>query len=268
MPGNRKQSGGGEEQTFLYICYGAVFMILIPAIDLRGGRCVRLLQGRFDQETVYGNDPAAMARRWAEEGAEWIHLVDLDGSVGQKPINQEAILSIREAVEARLELGGGIRDLATIDFYLGKGIDRVIIGTAAFRDPDLVREAAARHPGRVAVGIDAKGASVVVEGWTEETGRDYIELARHFQGLGVAAIIYTDVDRDGMRTGPNIERTGALARAVDIPVIASGGVKDLEDIKALKPLEEDGVVGVISGKALYEGSLDFSAGRDLAGRGV
>lgn len=239
-------------------------MIIIPAIDLKGGRCVRLLQGRFDQETVYGDDPAAMARRWADLGAEWIHLVDLDGSVGQKPINQDAILAIRAAVSVKLELGGGIRDLTTMAFYLDHGVDRIIIGTAAHRQPDLVRQSCDRFPGRIAVGIDARGEKVVVEGWTEETGRDYIELARHFEGLGVAALIYTDVDRDGTQTGPNLERTRALARAVHIPVIASGGVNDLDDIRALLNIEADGVVGVISGKALYEGSLDFVQARDLA----
>ena len=232
-------------------------MLVIPAIDLKEGRCVRLLQGKFDQETVYGDDPAAMARRWADQGAELIHLVDLDGSVGQKPVNREAILAIRDAVKVKLELGGGIRDMDTISFYLGHGIDRVILGTAAHRDPELVRGAAGRFPGRIVVGIDARGSKVVVEGWTEDTGQDYIDLARFFQGMGVAAIIYTDVDRDGMRTGPNLERTRTLAKSIDIPVIASGGVKDIDDIKALLPLEADGVVGVISGKALYEGNLDF-----------
>ena len=239
-------------------------MIVIPAIDLKGGRCVRLAQGRFDKETVYGSDPAGMARRWADQGAEWIHLVDLDGSVGQKPINQEAILSIRKAVETRLELGGGIRDMETIAFYLDAGIDRIILGTAAQKDPELVKEASTRYPGRIVVGIDAKGAEVVVEGWTQGTGQDYIDLARHFEGLGVAAIIYTDVDRDGMQTGPNLERTGRLARSIGIPVIASGGVNDLDDIKALLDLEADGVTAVISGRALYEGSLDFYEARRLA----
>jgi len=233
-------------------------MIVIPAIDLKAGRCVRLLQGRFDQETVYGDDPAAMARRWAEAGAEWIHIVDLDGSVGRKPVNQEAILAIRAAVSAKLELGGGIRDLETIAFYLDQGLDRIILGTAAMRDPNLVGQAARRFSGRIAVGLDARGSKIVVEGWTEDSDQDYLDLARRFQGLGVAALIYTDVDRDGMRTGPNLERTRALARAVDIPVIASGGVKDLEDIRALLPLESDGVIGVICGKALYEGSLNLT----------
>ncbi|MFH1137637.1 MAG: 1-(5-phosphoribosyl)-5-[(5-phosphoribosylamino)methylideneamino]imidazole-4-carboxamide isomerase [Pseudomonadota bacterium] len=243
-------------------------MIVIPAIDLKGGRCVRLAQGRFDRETVYGDDPAAMAVQWADAGAELIHLVDLDGSVGQKPVNQEAILSIRRAVGVGLELGGGIRDLETISFYLEAGIDRIILGTAAQRDPALVKEASRLFPGRIIVGIDAKGSEVVVEGWTQGTGQDYIELARHFEGLGVAAIIYTDVDRDGMRTGPNLERTGRLARAIKIPVIASGGVKDLGDIRALLSLEVDGVTGVISGRALYEGSLDFRAARRAAESGL
>ena len=239
-------------------------MLLIPAIDLRQGKCVRLLQGRFDQETVYGDDPSGMALRWASAGAEWIHIVDLDGSVGQRPVNQDAILAIRKATTASLELGGGIRDLATIAFYIENGIDRIVLGTAALKDPALVEEAARRFPERIAVGIDAKGARVVVEGWTQETGQDYIETARAFENIGVAAIIYTDVERDGMRTGPNIERTARLARSIHIPVIASGGVKDLNDIEQLLPLEKDGVVGVISGKALYEGGLDFAAGAALA----
>ena len=239
-------------------------MFIIPAIDLKGGRCVRLLQGKFDQETVYGHDPAAMARRWADLGAEWIHVVDLDGSVGRKPVNQEAILDIRKAVTAQLELGGGIRDLDTISFYLDRGIDRIILGTAAHRNPDLVRRAAEQYPGRIVVGIDAKGTQVVVEGWTERTERNYLEMADHFEGLGVSAIIYTDVDRDGMRLGPNLERTRELAKRVNIPVIASGGVKDIGDIENLLPLGRDGVIGVITGKALYEGSLDFQAAQALA----
>jgi phosphoribosylformimino-5-aminoimidazole carboxamide ribotide isomerase len=234
-------------------------VLVIPAIDLKEGRCVRLLQGRFDQETVYGDDPADMARRWAAEGAAWLHLVDLDGSVGQRPVNRNAILAIRGAVDLRIELGGGIRDAETIDYYIDRGVDRVILGTAAQKQPSLVKTAADRHPGRIAVGIDARGSKVVVEGWTKKTELDYIELARLFEGMGVAALIYTDVERDGMRTGPNIERTGTLARAVDIPVIASGGVKDVDDIHQLVELEPDGVAGVITGKALYEGGLDYRA---------
>jgi phosphoribosylformimino-5-aminoimidazole carboxamide ribotide isomerase len=242
-------------------------MLILPAIDLRQGRCVRLLKGQFDQETVYGTDPAAMAQKWADLGAEWIHLVDLDGSLDKKPVNLEAILAIRQRVTAQLELGGGIRDIDTIAFYLGQGIDRIILGTAALREPELVGRAAARFPDRIAVGIDARGDQVVVEGWTESTGHGYLDLARRFEGLGVGAIIYTDVDRDGARTGPNLERTAALARAVAIPVIASGGIKDLDDIRALLPLEADGVVGAITGRAIYEGSLDYTAARALAASG-
>ncbi|MBW2086013.1 MAG: 1-(5-phosphoribosyl)-5-[(5-phosphoribosylamino)methylideneamino]imidazole-4-carboxamide isomerase [Deltaproteobacteria bacterium] len=233
-------------------------MIIIPAIDLKQGRCVRLLQGRFDQETVYSHDPAAMARRWAEAGAEWIHLVDLDGSVGQQPVNQAAVLAIREAVSVNLEIGGGIRDLETIAFYLESGLNRIILGTAAHQNPALVKEAASLFPGRIAVGLDARGSQIMVQGWTEATNQDFIDLARRYEDLGVAVLIYTDIDRDGMRTGPNLERTRELARAVSIPVIASGGVKDLEDIKQLLPLEADNVIGIITGKALYEGSLDFA----------
>lgn len=239
-------------------------MIVLPAIDLKQGRCVRLLQGKFDRETVYGNDPAAMARKWAEAGAEWLHLVDLNGSVGRKPVNQEAVLAIRRAVPIKLELGGGIRTLATIEFYLEQGLNRIILGTAAHQDPEMVREAARLYPGRIAVGIDARDGRVMVDGWTREGGVAELDLARRYEGLGIAALIYTDIQRDGMQTGPNIERTRALARAVKIPVIASGGVKDLGDIRALKALESDGVAGVISGKALYEGTLDFAEARALA----
>jgi len=239
-------------------------VIVLPAIDLKQGRCVRLLQGRFDQETVYGHDPAAMARRWVEAGAEWLHLVDLNGSVGRKPVNQEAILAIRGAVSIKLELGGGIRTLETIDFYLEQGLDRVILGTAAQQDPDLVRQAARGYPGRIAIGIDARDGRVMVDGWTRDGGLAELDLARRYEDLGIAALIYTDIARDGMQTGPNIDRTRALARAVQIPVIASGGVKDLDDIRALRPLEADGVIGVISGKALYEGSLDFAQAKALA----
>jgi phosphoribosylformimino-5-aminoimidazole carboxamide ribotide isomerase len=239
-------------------------VIVLPAIDLKQGRCVRLLQGRFDQETIYGNDPAAMAQRWAEAGAEWLHLVDLNGSVGRKPVNQEAVLAIRRTVSIKLELGGGIRTLDTIDFYLGQGLNRIILGTAAHQDPDLVSDAARRYPGRIAIGIDARHGRVMVNGWTRDGGVAELDLARQFEDLGIAALIYTDIERDGMQTGPNIERTRALAKAVRIPVIASGGVKDLDDIRALKPLEADGVAGVISGKALYEGTLDFAEAKALA----
>ncbi|MEW6262929.1 MAG: 1-(5-phosphoribosyl)-5-[(5-phosphoribosylamino)methylideneamino]imidazole-4-carboxamide isomerase [Thermodesulfobacteriota bacterium] len=238
-------------------------MLVIPAIDLKAGRCVRLTQGRFDLETVYSEDPAAVARQFERIGAEWIHLVDLDGSKGQKPINQEIILAIRSAVAAKLELGGGIRDLETISYYLKRGLDRIILGTAAWRDPDLVLQAARLFPGRIAVGLDARGGKIVVEGWTEETDKDYLVLAGGFKDLNLAALIYTDVERDGTRRGPNLERTRDLARTVRLPVIASGGVKDLEDIKALIPLEKDGVIGVITGRAVYEGSLDLAAALEL-----
>ncbi len=243
-------------------------MIVIPAIDLRGGRCVRLLQGRFDQETVYGNDPAAIGKRWADLGAEWIHLVDLDGSIDQRPVNQEAILSIREAVSVKLELGGGIRDLETITFYIQKGIDRIILGTAAHKKPDLVKEATRLFPGRIAIGLDAMGSEVMVEGWTEKANQNLIDMAKRYETMDVAALIYTDINRDGMRTGPNIKRTRELARAVNIPVIASGGVKDLEDIRNLLTLSNENVIGVITGKALYEGSLDYTEALSvLAGQG-
>jgi len=238
-------------------------MLVIPAIDLKSGRCVRLLQGSFEQETVYGDNPAAMGKRWADAGAEWIHLVDLDGSVGQRPVNQEAILAIRKSVSVKLELGGGIRDLQTITFYIEHGIDRIILGTAAHKNPDLVKEATDRFPGQVAVGLDARGTEVMVEGWTEKTNQNLVDLARRYEKMDVAALIYTDINRDGMRTGPNIERTRELARAVNIPIIASGGVNNLEDIKNLLPLSAENVIGVITGKALYEGSLDYAEALSL-----
>lgn len=232
-------------------------MEILPAIDLKGGRCVRLLRGDFAAETVYGDDPPAMATRWAAQGARWIHIVDLDGSVGQKPINQKAILAIRRAVGLKIELGGGIRDLKTISFYLENGLNRIILGTIAHKKPTLVKEAARLYPGRIAVGLDAKGSEVMVEGWTAGTGKSYLDIAKSYEDMGVATIIYTDIDRDGMQTGPNIERTRALAQAVRIPVIASGGVNDINDIKRLIEIEQDGVAGVITGKALYEGSLNL-----------
>jgi phosphoribosylformimino-5-aminoimidazole carboxamide ribotide isomerase len=179
-------------------------------------------------------------------------------------VNQEAVLAIRRTVSIKLELGGGIRTLDTIDFYLGQGLNRIILGTAAHQDPDLVSDAARRYPGRIAIGIDARHGRVMVNGWTRDGGVAELDLARQFEDLGIAALIYTDIERDGMQTGPNIERTRALAKAVRIPVIASGGVKDLDDIRALKPLEADGVAGVISGKALYEGTLDFAEAKALA----
>ncbi|MFQ8431493.1 1-(5-phosphoribosyl)-5-[(5-phosphoribosylamino)methylideneamino]imidazole-4-carboxamide isomerase [Amaricoccus sp. W119] len=230
-------------------------MILYPAIDLKDGRCVRLLRGDMEAATVFGEDPAAQARAFVEAGCRWLHLVDLNGAFEGHPVNAAAVEAILAATDVPAQLGGGIRDRSTIDMWLGRGIARVILGTVAVRDPDLVREAAAACPGQIAVGIDARGGKVAVQGWAEETELEAIDLARRFEDAGVAAIIYTDIDRDGAMEGPNVPATEALARAVSIPVIASGGVSSIEDLRALKAL--DILDGAISGRALYEGRIDL-----------
>ena len=240
-------------------------MLVIPAIDIKNGRCVRLEQGRMDRETVFSDDPAAMARQWAAQGAALIHLVDLDGAVAKTPQNRETVAAIVAAVDVPLQLGGGIRDLDTIEAYFALGVARIVIGTEAIRNPGLLEDAGRRFPGRMVVGIDARNGRVAIEGWTETTETTAIDLARRFEDCGLAAINFTDIHRDGMQTGPNIEATGQLARAVSIPVVASGGVSTLEDIHNLKPLEADGVTGVITGKALYSGTLDLKAALAAAG---
>jgi phosphoribosylformimino-5-aminoimidazole carboxamide ribotide isomerase len=231
-------------------------MILYPAIDLKDGRCVRLLRGAMESATVFGEDPAAQARAFEAAGCRWLHLVDLDGAFAGRPVNAGAVEAILAAVGVPVQLGGGIRDRATVEGWLEKGVARVILGTAALRDPGLVREAATAHPGRVAVGIDARGGRVAVEGWAETSEVEALDLARRFEDAGVAAIVYTDIERDGAMAGPNVAATAALARAVAIPVIASGGIASLDDLRALKdcgaPLD-----GAISGRALYEGRLDL-----------
>jgi phosphoribosylformimino-5-aminoimidazole carboxamide ribotide isomerase len=232
-------------------------MIIIPAIDLKNGRCVRLLQGRMDAETVFSDDPAAMAKQWAEQGAEMIHVVDLDGAVEKRPRNLESIKKILDAVSIPVQVGGGIRDEETIRQYIDLGIKRVIIGTEAIRNPELVKNACKSFPGQIVVGIDAREGRVAIEGWTETTQTLAVDLAKKFEDSGVAAINFTDIHRDGMQTGPNIEETRKLAEAVSIPVVASGGVSTLEDIKNLIPLEPYGIVGVITGKALYSGTLSL-----------
>ncbi len=232
-------------------------MIIIPAIDIKGGRCVRLLQGRMDAETVFSDDPAAMARQWAEQGAEMIHVVDLDGAVEKTPRNLGAIRSILNSVQVPVQVGGGIRTAENIRAYLDLGVYRVIIGTEAIRNPDLVAEACKTFPDRIVVGIDARDGWAAIEGWTETTRVRAVDLARQFENSGVAAVNFTDIHRDGMQTGPNIEETRRMAEAVSIPVVASGGVSTLSDIHHLLPLESAGVVGVITGKALYTGTLDL-----------
>jgi len=233
-------------------------MIVIPAIDLKEGKCVRLEQGLMDKDTVFNDNPGAQARIWEEQGARLLHIVDLDGAFAGEPKNRTAIEAIVRAVKIPTQLGGGIRDLATIEAYLDMGIDRVIIGTAAQRNPELVREACTKFPGRIVVGIDARNGMVAVQGWAEITDITAADLARKFEGFGVSAIIYTDISRDGMMQGPNIEATRALAESISIPVIASGGVSRIADIENLMAIESSGVTGVITGKAIYSGALDLA----------
>lgn len=230
-------------------------MILYPAIDLKGGQCVRLVRGDMAQATVFNEDPAAQAREFAASGAEWLHLVDLDGAFAGRPVNAAAVEAILGAVDIPAQLGGGIRDLATVEGWLERGVRRVILGTAAVKNPDLVVEACRKWPSRVAVGIDARGGRVAVEGWAQETDLHVGELARRFVDAGVAAIIYTDIDRDGVLQGVNAAATAALARAVPIPVIASGGVSTLDDIRTLAA--DGAIAGAIIGRALYDGRIDL-----------
>jgi phosphoribosylformimino-5-aminoimidazole carboxamide ribotide isomerase len=231
-------------------------VILYPAIDLKDGQAVRLLRGEMEKATVFNTDPAAQARAFQDAGCTWLHLVDLNGAFAGEPVNGAAVEAILAATEVPAQLGGGIRDMATIETWLTKGIARVILGTVAVENPDLVRQAARAFPGQVAVGIDARKGRVATKGWAEETDVIITDLARAFEDAGVAAIIYTDIDRDGAMGGPNVEATAALANAVSIPVIASGGVSSLDDLRALKscgaPLD-----GAISGRALYDGALDL-----------
>ena len=247
-------------------------MILFPAIDLKDGVCVRLEQGDMARATVFHRDPAVQAHAFEAQGFEYLHIVDLDGAFAGKPMNVGAIDRILETVALPVQLGGGIRDMATIEGWLGKGVDRVIIGTAAVRDPDLVKNAAQKFPGRVAVGLDARDGKVAVKGWAETSELSALELAKRFEDAGVAAIIYTDISRDGLLKGLNLEATIALAEAVDIPVIASGGLASIEDVKALLAPDARKLAGAIAGRALYDGRLDAAealglirAARQVAG---
>ena len=233
-------------------------MIVIPAIDLKEGKCVRLEQGLMDKDTVFNDNPAAQAHAWQEQGAELLHIVDLDGAFAGVPKNRAAIEAILTAISIPSQLGGGIRDIETIEAYLSMGLSRVIIGTAAQRNPHLVKEACLRFPGRIVVGIDAKDGMVAVQGWAEVTDITAVDLARKFEDYGVAAIIYTDISRDGMLQGPNLEATRALAEAVSIPIIASGGVSSLKDIEDLMAIESSGISGVITGKAVYTGAIKLA----------
>ena len=242
-------------------------MLLIPAIDLKDGRCVRLRQGNLDDETVFSEDPAEVARRWCDLGAERIHLVDLNGAVAGKPRNESAIKRIVEAVgaEVPVQLGGGIRSLETIERYLDDGVSYVIIGTAAVKNPGFLHDACSAFPGQVIVGLDARDGKVATDGWSKLTRHDVIDLAKKFEGYGIEGIIYTDIGRDGMLSGVNIDATVKLAKAVSVPVFASGGVNDIGDIDRLLAVEDEGIGGVILGRALYEGTLDFAAALARAG---
>jgi phosphoribosylformimino-5-aminoimidazole carboxamide ribotide isomerase len=233
-------------------------MIVIPAIDIKNGRCVRLRQGKMSHETVYSNIPAEMAKKWFDEGAERLHIVDLDGAVGGKPVNKDVVKDIVDSVPIPVQLGGGIRKIETIDAYLDIGVNDVILGTAAYKDPDFIKEACLKYPGRVILGIDAKNGHVAIEGWVEETDITAENMAKKYESLGISAIIYTDIQRDGMSTGPNLEATKKLAQAIEIPVIASGGISGIEDVINIQGLADFGVSGMITGKALYEGTLDLS----------
>ena len=241
-------------------------MILIPAIDLKDGQCVRLRQGEMDSATVFSDDPAAMARHWLAQGARRLHLVDLNGAFAGKPKNALAIEGIIKAVgtDIPVQLGGGIRDLDTIERYLDTGLHYVILGSAAVKDPGFLHDACDAFPGHIIVGLDAKEGKVAVDGWSKVTHHEVIDLAKRFQDYGVESVVYTDIGRDGMMSGVNIESTVALARALHIPVIASGGITNLDDIRALCAVADEGIEGAITGRAIYEGTLDFAIGQRLS----
>lgn len=237
-------------------------MILYPAIDLKDGQAVRLVKGEMDQATVFNDDPAAQAMTFVEAGCEWLHLVDLNGAFAGEPVNAAPVEAILERCRLPAQLGGGIRDMATVERWLSKGLARVILGTVAVENPALVREAARAFPGQVAVGIDARNGRVATKGWAEETDLMVTDLARSFEDAGVAAIIYTDIDRDGAMKGPNVQATAALANAVSVPVIASGGVSSIDDLIALRDCGAS-LNGVISGRALYDGAIDLAEALSL-----
>ena len=239
-------------------------MIVFPAIDLKDGACVRLRQGDMAQATVFSEDPAAQAQRFVADGASWLHVVDLNGATTGVQVNGPAVESILNTIDIPIQLGGGIRDIATIRNWLERGVGRIVLGTAAIRDPDLVRSACEKYPDQVAIAIDARSGRVATDGWVTDAGRDALDVAHDFDDSGIAAIIYTDIDRDGVLSGVNVETTATLARAVAVPVIASGGVASLDDIRALKTHEPDGIAGVIAGRSIYDGRMSLAAALAVA----
>jgi len=241
-------------------------MIVFPAIDLKDGLCVRLVQGDPERATVYGRDPAAAAKRWEDQGASWLHVVDLDGAFSKSPGNLDAVESILRGVSVPVQLGGGIRSEETVERYLSMGVSRVILGTVALREPELVERMCERHPRKIALAVDARDGLVAVEGWKETTGTEASALVRRFESSSLAAIVYTDIQRDGTRDGVNVEATRRLLEATSLPVVASGGVASLEDIERLLPLVSMGLMGVITGRALYAGTLDLGEALEAARR--
>jgi phosphoribosylformimino-5-aminoimidazole carboxamide ribotide isomerase len=241
-------------------------MLIIPAIDLKDGQCVRLRQGEMDSATVFSSNPAEMAEKWVASGARRLHLVDLNGAFAGKPVNENAIKAICNAVgdEIPIQLGGGIRDLDTIERYLDDGITYVIIGSAAVKNPGFLHDACNAFPGHIIVGLDAKDSMVAVEGWSKVTHHEVVDLAKRFEGYGVEAVVYTDIGRDGMLSGVNVEATVKLAQALNIPVIASGGITNQDDVRALCKVAGEGIMGAITGRAIYEGTLDFTEAQRLA----
>lgn len=240
-------------------------MLIIPAIDLKDGKCVRLRQGRMDDDTVFSDDPVAMAGKWKAAGARRLHLVDLNGAFDGKPVNGEVITAIaKQYPDLPIQIGGGIRDMATIQAYLDAGVQFVILGTKAVKEPEFVVEACKQFPDHVIVGLDAKDGDVAIEGWARLTGQNVIDMAKRFENDGVSAIVYTDIGRDGMMTGVNVDATVKLAQAISIPVVASGGITNIDDIKALCAVEQEGITAAITGRAIYEGTLDFADAQALA----
>jgi phosphoribosylformimino-5-aminoimidazole carboxamide ribotide isomerase len=239
-------------------------VLVIPAIDIKGGRCVRLKQGEMSKETVYSEVPEEMAVKWVEKGAERLHLVDLDGAVKGRPVNKEVIGGIVGAIPIPIQLGGGIRDMETIEIYLKLGMNQIILGTVAYKNPEFLTQACKEFAGRIILGIDARKDRVAVEGWTEETNMTVAEMAKRLENTGISAIIYTDIHRDGMSTGPNVEATKVLAQTVETPVIASGGISGIDDVAKVLSLAEYGVIGMITGRALYRGTLDLGDAIKLA----